>query len=346
MQAKPRRLIFLLCLEFFAAVCDVRAVDPPAEAADKPGEAADSSTEARQVPPVPAEGDADAFRDYLDELKFFRPEPEQVVPLLTNAKQAADKLMTLIEDKESDEYREAKIISLSVGAQLIGTYKPAEQRKAYEQYRSYFADKDALTREDLSLAAMVARRLEQQEDVTLAKQAYREFGRIFENAGGPVARFAETFEASARRLDLLGNEMRVSGKTMAGKPFKLSDLKGKVVLVDFWATWCGPCIAEYPNMLKNYERFHDQGFEIVGVSLDEDRDAVENFVERKEVPWTILHDKEHPGESEAASEYGISAIPAMFLVNREGKVVSLHARGEELTAQLEKLFGKSEASDK
>ena len=112
------------------------------------------------------------------------------------------------------------------------------------------------------------------------------------------------------------------------------------MLVDFWATWCGPCIAEMPNVLAAYEKYHDKGFEVVGVSLDTDRDALETFLKEKEIPWTILYEEpqgqgwQHP----LASYYGITGIPTVILVGRNGKVVTMDVRGEKLGEELGKLF--------
>ena len=157
---------------------------------------------------------------------------------------------------------------------------------------------------------------------------------------------AERFSAIARRLRLPGHFMTLEGKLLAGGDFDWSAYRGKVVLVDFWATWCGPCIGELPNVKENYKKYHDKGFDVVAISLDRSREPLDKFIEKEEIPWTQLYDEDvqkgkgwnHP----MAQHYGINAIPAAILVDKDGKVVSMRARGEELSKQLEKLLGKAE----
>jgi thiol-disulfide isomerase/thioredoxin len=110
------------------------------------------------------------------------------------------------------------------------------------------------------------------------------------------------------------------------------------VLVDFWATWCGPCKAELPNVLANYEKYHSRGFEVVGVSCDEDKAALIKFIEDQKLPWPIMF--QQPGEPSMANYYGITGIPTAILTNKKGEVISLNARGPELTRLLGELLGK------
>jgi len=112
---------------------------------------------------------------------------------------------------------------------------------------------------------------------------------------------------------------------------------GKVVLIDFWATWCGPCVAEIPRVRDAYDRYHERGFEVVGISLDEDRDALEAFVAEKQIPWPIILDARNDAGGLAA-RYGINAIPTMILVGRDGTVVSTDARGPRLEELLAEQF--------
>ena len=129
--------------------------------------------------------------------------------------------------------------------------------------------------------------------------------------------------------------------TIDGKELKLSDLRGKVVFIDFWATWCGPCIQELPVVKKTYDKYGKNGeFVVVGISLDESQDAVRNYVSNNELTWPQI--VLGPAETNAvAKAYGVTGVPANFLIGRDGKVIATDLRGEFLLAATEKaLEGK------
>ena len=121
-----------------------------------------------------------------------------------------------------------------------------------------------------------------------------------------------------------------------GRAISLDDLRGEIVLFNFWATWCGPCRAEHPNIQKNYEAYKDKGFEVVGISLDEDKDALQEYLETEHVKWVTLHDG---GDGELALKFGIIGIPTVMLLDKDGKLVTMNARGPELGKRLESLLG-------
>ena len=146
-----------------------------------------------------------------------------------------------------------------------------------------------------------------------------------------------------RRMNLLGNDIKLTGTLLDGTELDWSSYRGKVVLVDFWATWCGPCRAEVPNVLKMYHAYHDKGFEVLGISLDERREQAEAYIKQTNIPWATLFSSD-PAQrgwrAPMAVRYGISGIPRAILVDREGKVVHMLARGENLVQELRRLLGE------
>ncbi len=155
---------------------------------------------------------------------------------------------------------------------------------------------------------------------------------VFTPAPGQVAKAAPAeSQYFDPRLKKGASPLPFAGTDMAGKPLTLAQYSGKVVLVDFWATWCGPCIAEMPNVLSAYSKYKGKGFDIIGVSLDEanDKPKLVKFTQEKNMPWRQVFDGKG-WSSKLATTYGVKAIPFTLLIGKDGKIAAVNPRGAEL----------------
>lgn len=137
---------------------------------------------------------------------------------------------------------------------------------------------------------------------------------------------------------LIGKPLPLKFTAVDGRPVDLASLKGKVVLIDFWATWCGPCVKELPNVKATYAKLQLKGFEIIGISFDKDKNALTKFTAAKGMPWPQYFDG-RSWNNMFGRQWGIHSIPTMWLVDKKGNLRDVAARGG-LEAKVQKLLAE------
>lgn len=291
------------------------------------------------------EGDVAAIVEFLKGLESYQPKTaEEILAYKQSAlkafQTAAKRIVKLEKDRTSEAYRKAVSIQLQLRMSEVQGGNAESQQSFYQDVLAYLKSDERWSQQDLAFAYQLGRTFEKVGNVDLAKEAFGEFGKMFSaSEDEKLAEIGEIMAGVARRLDLPGKEMKIEGTTTRGEPFDWKAYHGKVVLVDYWATWCGPCVEELPNVKENYEKYHDKGFEVVGISLDSEPTRLLRFLSEREIPWVCLFEEGTGTSHPMAKYYGVMSIPSTMLLDRDGKVVAMDIRGGELDRQLAKLLG-------
>ena len=254
----------------------------------------------------------------------------QIAVQLGNTNKAAelearelDKLKdpSLSEDERVQLRRDALYRSVRAKQDEGSAAMIAAQEKGARDFIKEFPKRD----EGYQLLLQVAGSMEESKAREIAKEIA---------AKAPSDELKSAAEGLLKKFEALGKPLDIHFTAVDGREVDLKKLKGKVVLVDFWATWCGPCVAELPHVKDAYEKLHGKGFEIVGISFDKDKEKLVNFTSTEKMPWPQYFDGK-VWENKIGQEYGINSIPAMWLVDKKGNLRDMEARGE-----LEKKAGK------
>ena len=227
----------------------------------------------------------------------------------------------------------------------LGAMKSGMQQ--YDQAEKYLVEfvktADSSQREKLAYAHFyLAEAYKSNGKYDAAEGEYKLITRDYADVNPRLTTYAQTsLESlgSERMLAIGGEPIGFDVKSIRGERLSPSAYRGKVLLIDFWATWCGPCVAEMPNVKNVYEKYHPKGFEIVGISLDQSRDKLDKYIESQEIAWPQYFDGKW-WNNDIAVRYGIKSIPTTILVDKKGKIRYKSLRGRQLENAVQELLAE------
>ncbi len=255
--------------------------------------------------------------------------------------QAVELAKQLQRDKRPLLAREGKLIELSSRLREIPKMNQQQVNTFIGELIEIFSS-SPLTKREIKIAQVTAQIFEQTGKLDSAQLVLQKTARLLEQSSNKQwKQIADQFKATARRYALPGHPMKLSGRTLKGKTIDIENYKGKVVLVQFWASWCTYCLQEMPHLLKLYHTYHEDGFEVIGVNLDNSAERARKIIEDAQLPWPQIFSTETEAmgmKNPLATYYGISTLPQSILIDRKGNVIRLQARGKILNRELERLF--------
>ena len=255
--------------------------------------------------------------------------------------QADEKLVAFLkimkDDKREKIAQEVRFLQLERKLLEVDELPLEQVPGLLEEVKKYLADQK-LTEKHLRLASSTVHSINRLEDEKQRESYFTEFGGIFSKSSAKqLAQYGKKLsrKPSGSSSDLVGKPLELAGTTALGTEFDWTQYRGKVVLVDFWATWCAPCRREMPHVKALYEKFKDKGFDVVAVSLDRDLDALAQYLKENNIAWTNLAGD---GTQALAQKYGVRGIPTMMLIDQTGKIVDIRHNVAQLAPQIEPLL--------
>jgi thiol-disulfide isomerase/thioredoxin len=345
-DAWPRLILVLFCaatmgLSSFGQDAVKSSTAKPAT--DKtPAQAAKPTPE---LPPLPnltfaANSSAQELDRVIATAKGIRPgSADQYSAMQIAIRDASKQLMTVLKDKNLPRYKQAQLDSMSSSLALATFFGEEARAKVVAQLKQMLRERETLSIEDVQMATIAAANLELNPNKKDARDIYALLDEMLaEDKREEMQSMRINLQSSLRRIDLLGSKFEIEHKDIRNKPIKTEDFAGKFVIVDFFASWCQPCLSEVPRLKKYAAKYKEKGLEVLAISLDETRDELDRYLSDADLPWPVIHDNAEDPLEKLQLKFGVAALPTVLLLNKEGTVVSLEARGAELDRLMEMLF--------
>ena len=257
----------------------------------------------------------------------------------TAIRDASKMLVQILKDPNSPRSQAAKLDELTSSVTLMTSSGPQGIEKARKDLVQYLNSRKELAIRDLQMGLLVATYLEMQPNKTPARETYNlMIDLLADDARDEMKSLRQNLLANVRRLDLLGNKLELKAKALDGTEISTDKFSGKFVIVDFFASWCDHCLGEVPRLRGHLEKYGPRGLTIVGISLDEDLDELKKYLQKSKLPWPVIHDGDSNPMATLRMKFGVATLPTVMLLNKEGAVISLEARGAELDRLMQRIF--------
>lgn len=290
---------------------------------------------------IAADATAEQLEALVEQAKQLRPRnPDQYQAMQTAIRDASKQLVKILDkDRDAKRIQQAELDTISSSVSLMAFVGEDSQQKTLEQVHQFLNGRKELSLQDTQTGMLAAAMLELQPDKQPARDTYQLLCDLLENdPREEMQSLRLNLQASIRRLDLLGNKFDLEATSLDGREIRIDDYAGKFVIVDFFASWCEPCLTDMPHLKKQLAKYQDKGLEAIAISLDTDAQALDKYLQQAELPWPVIHDNAEDPLQRLQMKFGVSHLPTVLLLNKEGTVVSLEARGAELERLMEMLF--------
>lgn len=344
MNLPPR----IICCGLLLVLCvDTPAINLAQEPASSPPAGPASAAEAFPDLTIPDDASLEQLETLVTQAKAVRPRnPQQYQAMQTAIREASKQLLKKLDadpqlkgNQESPRYQQAELDTITASVALMTYFGEDAKQKTLQQVHEFLKSRKELSLQDIQTGMLAAAMLELQPNKQPARDTYALLDKLLEqDEREEMQTLRLNLQASIRRLDLLGNKFEFTATTVDGQSLSTDDLTDKFVIVDFFATWCEPCLTEVPHLKKHFDKYHAKGLEVIGISLDEDAAGLEKYLQQAKLPWPIIHDNHPEPLQRLQMKFGIAHLPTVLLLNKEGTVVSLTARGAELDRLMQMLF--------
>lgn len=292
---------------------------------------------------IPEKADVATLQQVIMTAKSARPQSADQYRAQQIAIREASTQLIKVLPKDQPPYLQAELDSIISAVALLAFFNEDEKSNVVEQVKKFLTDKEQLSIQDIQMGLMAAGMLELQPSKAPSRELYQLLDSILEkDSREEMQSLRINLQASIRRLDMLGKPFELDATTIDGKEIRVGDYAGKFVLVAIFASWDPNCVAELNLVNAHYQRYAQRGLEVIGISLDEQLERLQDHLKSNPLPWPIVHDGSESPLDRLALKYGISALPTILLLNKEGTVVSLDARSNELNRLMQLLFESPE----